>query len=322
MRSNYKEFFKANPWEGIEVGSYPTAARRLYKEDPRFWVSVNAEGNFLFFAEEEGCFELEILNRLECLDIKLEYVANKTRLVCILNEFEMFDKYSTITKDVAAYSSNCIGINMFRSVISRVYSWSEFLKPSREGLGFKDLIGFWGELFIFHKYFVDSHGFKNALNAWVGPENKKQDFTFDDSAFEIKTSIVGDNNHLNISSIEQLQKVTKNLYLISFRINESFELSGLSIQDLVSKCNSVIEDDESLKSNFLHKIYSKYGKANGIELTRKFIDINITTYKITEDFPQIVPSNLPHEKILKVKYTIDGNSLSSYEISETLMELI
>ncbi|MCU8058825.1 PD-(D/E)XK motif protein [Shewanella sp. SM34] len=322
MTNRYQEFFKDNPWEGIDVGSYPSSARRLYKEDARFWVSVNAEGNFLFFVEENGSFDFDIVNRLDCLGIHLDQISDKTRLVCILTDAEMFDKFRTIAKDVAAYSSECSGLNLFRSVISRIYSWSEFLKPSRTGLGFRELIGFWGELFIFHSHFVESFGLENALKSWIGPENKKQDFTFDNAAFEIKTSIVGDNNDLKISSIEQLQKVTNSLYLIALRINESIELSGLTVADLVDRCISSIEGNYALKSDFLHKISEKYGKANDTELARKFIDITMTAYEVSDDFPRIVPENLPHEKILKAKYTIDGNSLEKYKTSKTLRDIV
>lgn len=322
MTNRYQEFFKDNPWEGIDVGSYPSSARRLYKEDARFWVSINAEGNFLFFVEENGSFDFDIVNRLDCLSIQLDQISNKTRLVCTLLDAEMFDKFRTIAKDVAAYSSEYGGLNLFRSVIARIYSWSEFLKPSRSGLGFRELIGFWGELFIFHSHFVEGFGFEDALKAWIGPENKKQDFTFGDYAFEIKTSIVGDNNDLKISSIEQLQKVTNSLYLITLRINESLGLSGLTVADLVDKCIALIDEDDALKSEFLHKITEKYGKANDAELARKFIDISITAYEVTDDFPRIVPENLPHEQILKAKYTIDGNSLEKYKASKTLREIV
>ncbi|GIU23373.1 PD-(D/E)XK motif protein [Shewanella sp. MBTL60-007] len=322
MTNRYQEFFKDNPWEGIDVGSYPSSARRLYKEDSRFWVSVNAEGNFLFFVEENGSFNFDIVNRLDCLSIQLDQISDKTRLVCTLTDAEMFDKFRTIAKDIAAYSSEYSGLNLFRSVISRIYSWSEFLKPSRSGLGFRELVGFWGELFIFHSHFVEGFGFEDALKAWVGPENKKQDFTFDDSAFEIKTSIVGDNNDLKISSMEQLQKVTSSLYLVALRINESIELSGLTVADLVDRCISSIEGDDALKAEFLHKISEKYGKANDTELVRKFVDISVTAYEVSDGFPRIVPENIPHEKILKVKYTIDGNSLEKYKTSKTLREIV
>ncbi|MFT6604159.1 MAG: hypothetical protein ACJARO_001678, partial [Bacteriovoracaceae bacterium] len=123
MTNRYHEFFKDNPWEGIDVGSYPSSARRLYKEDPRFWVSVNAEGNFLFFVEENGNFDFDVVNRLDCLSIQLDQISDKTRLVCTLKDAEMFDKFRTIAKDVAAYSSEYSGLSLFRSVISRIYSW-------------------------------------------------------------------------------------------------------------------------------------------------------------------------------------------------------
>lgn len=322
MTSNYTDFFKDNPWEDISIGSYPSSARRLYIEDSRFWVSVNSDGSFLFYVEELGFFDFDVLNRLDCLSIHLEHIGNKTRLICILNEVEMFDKFRTIAKDVAAYSSGYSSLNLFRSVISRIYSWSEFLKPSRSGLGFRELIGFWGELFIFLEYFVTSCGPEKALKAWSGPENKKQDFTFDNTAFEVKTKIIGDNNNIKISALEQLQRITDGLYLIVFRINESIDEFGISLDDLVNNFISSIGDNEFLKTAFLQKIVTKYGKARDDELNRKFTDISFNIYEITSEFPRIVPENLPHEKIQKVSYTIDGNALETYEVTTALRELI
>jgi len=322
MTTKFEDFFKDNPWEGIEPGSYPHSARRLYMEDDRFWVSTNDVGNPLFFVEESHLFDFEVLNRLNCLNIKCVQNEKGTRLVCELIEADMFDKFRTITKDVASHSAPYEGRSLFSKVLSRIYSWSEFLKPSRSGLGFRELIGFWGELFIFYKYFFPSKGFENSLSAWVGPEHKKQDFTFDDRSFEVKTLLVGDNNHITISSIEQLQRITESLYLVALRINESLNETGYTVESLVEKCLSKIEDNEALKSEFLHKIASKLGKASAEELNREFTDVDISNYVITDAFPQLTPNNIPHKSILKAKYTIDGNSLEEYKVKESLKDLI
>lgn len=322
MMNSYDEFFKDDPWDRIEIGAFPSTARRLYKEDSRFWVSVNSEGNALFFMEEEGHFDIEAINRLDCLHIQIEHLASKTRLVCELTEQEMFDKFKTIAKDVASFSSGFEKLSFFRAVISRIYSWSEFLKPSRSGIGFRELIGFWGELYAFKTSFVEVLGFPDALKAWVGPENKKQDFTLGSCAFETKTRIVGDNNNLAISSIEQLQKVTDELYLVVERINESDKQSGLTINQLVEDCLKAIDTNELVKADFLHKIASQFGKATEEELNRSFTHLHTLIYVISDEFPKIVPENLPHEKILKAKYVIDGNSLESYLESKSLKELI
>ncbi len=320
--TKFEDFFKDDPWKGIEVGSYPSSARRLYMEDERFWVSINDKGNPLFFVEESHLFDFEVLNKLNCLNIKCIQNQKSTRLVCELTEKDMFDKFRTITKDVAAHSARYEERNLFSKVLSRIYSWSEFLKPSRKGLGFRELIGFWGELFIFQKYFVPTNGFENSLIAWVGPENRKQDFTFDNQSFEVKTLLVGDNNHINISSIEQLQSITDSLYLVALRVNESLNGMGYTIENLVANCLSNVEHNEALKSEFLHKIASKLGKASEEELSREFMDINISNYAVTDSFPQLTPNNIPHKSILNAKYTIDGNSLEEYKVKKSLEDLI
>lgn len=321
MNDRYKDFFKDNPWEGIELGAYPSSARKLYIEDARFWVSRCSKGRFLFFVEESGFHDFDVVNHLDCLDLSLEHVSGNTRLVCSLEDAEMFDKFQTVAKDVASFSKDHTGIILLKRIVARIYSWSEFLKPSRSGIGFRELIGFWGELFIFSKFFVDVCGFENALIAWVGPDNKKQDFTFNNSAFEIKTNIVGDDRGIRISSIEQLQNITSNLYLVVLTINES-DLSGVTLQMLVEKCISATSENEVLKQQFLHKIADKYGKANDAELVRKFVDINLTVYEVSDDFPKIVPENLPHDRILKAAYTIDGNSLENFATVPGLMEIL
>ena len=133
---------------------------------------------------------------------------------------------------------------------------------------------------------------------------------------------MGGSNDLKISSVEQLQKITSSLYLVALRINESIELSGLTIADLVDRCISSIDGNDFLKTEFLHKIYEKYGKANDSELIRKFVDISMTAYEVSDDFPKIVPENIPHERILRAKYTIDGNSLDEYKTLKGLKEII
>lgn len=317
-------FFRDNPWEGIEPGAYPREARILYKEDSRFWVSVDAKGHYLFFLAESGHFAFEVPKNLEYLELEIEHTRNHTRLVCILTSSDMLDKFQTIAKDIASYSSIYTGFKLFKTAIARIHSWKDFLKPSRTGLGFPELIGFWGELHVFCDYFVKYSNLENALKAWIGPENKKQDFTLGDIALELKTSIVGGPNELKISSIEQLQKITKYFYLAKVRINRCDDQTGASINDLVEKCLSIIKKTgtERQKFDFLNKISSKYSKMDEIEMASKFTSISIDIYNVTADFPRIVPENLPHEKILKAKYVIDGNSLENFMAVESLKEIV
>jgi hypothetical protein len=322
MTNRFEDFFRDDPWEGIKAGAYPISARRLYMEDDRFWVSVNDNGNPLFYVEENSSFEFEALNRLNCLRIQFAQLENGTRLICELTEADMFDKFRTISKDVAAYSSPYQGKELFSQVVSRIYSWSDFLKPSREGVGFRKLLGFWGELLIFYNEFVSVRGFDDSLKAWVGPENKKQDFTFDNQSFELKTLFVGDSNRINISSIEQLQRVTESLYLVVLQANESLNGLGYTVENLVERCLEKVKNDEALETKFWHKIASTFGKLSEEELNREFMDVNLLVYSVTDEFPRLTPDNSPHKGIINAKYTIDGNSLDSFRESSSLRDLV
>ena len=50
------------------------------------------------------------------------------------------------------------------------------------------------------------HPLTDAVNFWVGPNQKKQDFTMNNLAIETKTSLSGDGSLIRISSLDQLDK--------------------------------------------------------------------------------------------------------------------
>ena len=75
-------------------------------------------------------------------------------------------------------------------------------------------------------------GFGDALRSWIGQQGKKQDFTLNDLAIETKTTLSGDSNLIKISSYEQLQKVTKKLYLLRMQINKTEINEGFSLKSM------------------------------------------------------------------------------------------
>ena len=67
---------------------------------------------------------------------------------------------------------------------------------------------------------------EECIGFWIGILGKKQDFTVNDVAIEVKTTKSGDPNVIKISSMEQLEQITPKLYLTHLHINDASESSA------------------------------------------------------------------------------------------------
>ncbi|MCX4191015.1 PD-(D/E)XK motif protein [Methylophaga sp. OBS1] len=322
MTASLYDFFKDDPWADIEQGTYPKSARRLYSEDDRFWVSVDEAGQKLFFIEEPVICEVDTDLKVSCLRVDMVKMNSSTRLVCTLVEDELKDKFSTVTKDIAHYCSSHQGLKLFQHAVERILSWGEFLKPSREGLRHSELVGFWGELYTLKKHISPHLQIDKAVSGWVGPLKKKQDFTLGETSIEVKTSQSGDGNEIRISSLEQLQKRTEKLYLLTLRIVNTKEQDDLSLEDLYLEIVQELEFSPVSKRDFLQKAASLYGKATQSQLKTKFIEVDHAIYEVDDDFPRLVPENIPGPSIVRVSYSIDENALGKHRILDGIKDLL
>ena len=145
--TEFDDFFREDPWAEITEPNYPYG-RQLYARDQRFWVSINSEGEYVFFIHEEGSHKLNKIKDLGDLNARLETSNENTRLIYTLTDASLKNKFSTIIKSVAFNTSQYHGKKLFEEVSKEVISWADFLKPTRAGLTRSELIGLWGEMYF------------------------------------------------------------------------------------------------------------------------------------------------------------------------------
>lgn len=312
------KLFREDPWDGIAVSSYPSTARQLYVKDERFWVSINDRSERLFFVEEAGSFDLSIDISISGLNIDIVEVNGNTRLICWLSDSELEDKFNLVVKDIAYSCTHKKGDLLFEAVINCLEEWGDFLKPSRKGLGWKKLIGFWGELYFLNIFLSPKVGKSLSVDAWNGPDFKKQDFAVGVNAFEIKTISSGDSNVVSISSLEQLQSTVENLYLAVYRVGESIDSSGYSLEFLYSEILQSLSSDHLSKKKFIQKSMGFYSQASSTELNIKLCKVDQRFYEVKGSFPRITPDNLPVSGVVSSTYKIDLNCASEYLITEPI----
>jgi hypothetical protein len=294
-----ENFFNNDPWENITAPVYPNG-QRLYQKDDRFWVSMDSSDRIIFFIRESGKYTIKKLPTLSGLEISIDYgTEGETRLICTLTEPLLRDKFSIVAKDVAHTSSKFQGDRFLEECKTRIISWADFLKPSRKGLTKPEWFGFWGELYI--------------LTQIVVPAT--------DSSDAIKTTISGEPNSIKISSLDQLHKVTKKLYLLHLHINFSNDLMALSLQDMYEHMEDILKEDIDSRTRFLNKTSSLYGKASEEQLETKFNFIALESYDVKEGFPKLTNDNT-QSAITSVKYDLNPSSLKSYLVELDIEDLL
>lgn len=170
--------------------------------------------------------------------------------------------------------------------------------------GEKMIHGLWGELYAY-RYLLDN----GVSPTWTGSSYKRVDFTADDLAVEVKSTLSRYDNTITIHGQYQLFNdglTPMELYLCKLEENEA---SGESINDLVK---SLV--DRGIAKNELEDNLSGLGFREGIKDRKiKFAVLELRSYKVNDSFPQITPGMFKTGKmpdgIVHLDYTIDLSNI-------------
>jgi len=323
MTNSTQEFFKDDPWGLIGKPCYPEG-RRLYLNDERFWVSMDESGQILFFVQDVGAETLKPLENLAGINVAVEKLDGGIyRLVCRLTSQEvgLKEKFSIVAKDIAYYCSSYNGAQLFLKTQERIKSWANFLKPSRSGLLHSEFVGFFGELYVLTEHLLSVLPPLGAISAWIGPDGKKQDFTLNNSAIEVKTTLVGDPQTIRISSLDQLEKVTDSLYLMQVTACPSGDEKGVSLGELYQKSLGLVGHDVLAEGLFLQKSSRLYGKASESQLKDRFSIVGISYFEVRDDFPVLTHCNV-ESAIREARYEIAVSAIKEYEVATEIGDII
>lgn len=323
--SSTRDFFMDDPWGSIDRPCYPEG-RRLYLQDERFYVSMNGDRQLLLFVQDIGGEAIKPLENLAGLTVDIErHMNNEFRLVCSLTttEAELEEKFATVAKDIAFHCSGYRGAQLFLKTQERIKSWANFLKPSRSGLSPSEFIGFFGELYVLCEHLIPVAGAEDSVKAWIGPEGKKQDFTLDDLAIEVKTTVSGDQQAIKITSLDQLEKVTSKLYLTRVVTSPATLGEGLSLRDLYERCLQETHHDVALEGLFLQRATPLYGKASESQVNDQFKVVNLSVFDVVDEFPKLTRGNgNVNPSIREAKYEISLEGIASFELKSDLGEIL
>ena len=217
---------------------------------------------------------------------------------------------STLIDSTASIKDSSVALSVIFSHLKR---WKAFLagRPLRI-LTPEQQRGLFCEIKYLQKLLTGILGEKPAVESWVGPDRKQQDFLYYDRAIEIKSLFGNTRNTVQISSEDQLETSRPHLFLCVYHLVEQ------PSSDQAVSLNGLIREvfDSFTDSEVVELFSEKLVAAGYIDIreydTPAYRVSKIASYYIKDDFPCIIRSSLP-SAILKVSYDLKLPEISKYE---------
>ena len=306
---------KENPWEEISYDSQ----RRANMNQNIFWVK-ESKGDYGICIEIEDEIDVQI-NEYELKDIEIfkgvHSLKGTLQWYLMLRNKEEWQIFKVLCEDLIHIASKAKSEKKMVSTIEiRLHRWQNLLKKKLYvSLPLEIQMGLYSELDCLKNIIAPKTGLSIAVQNWVGPEYDKQDFLLDNSAIEVKSYGTSKGEKIDISSKEQLTSEKKNLYLITYALTKSE--NGKSIFNIVNDIKEKLEEngDRYLIDMFDFKLL-EYGYSPIIHKSDhlvSFIVDKVKFFKIDNEFPRLIPSEIPAE-IITVRYQINMSLCKEWEI--------
>jgi hypothetical protein len=193
-------------------------------------------------------------------------------------------------------------------VLMAFNNWKKMF--TTENINKEDIQGAIGELLFLKEFMIPTYGEIDAFKAWSKSKYGKQDFNIDDTWYEVKSSKAGA-REVTITSLDQLNNPNTG-HLAVVKLQESTPASNTAV-NLNSLYNSIYEnlnepfaksafEDAMLPYNIPDKRYDEFA----------FEHIETDLYLISEEFPKLLPSNVP-SGINVPSYSIDLAKIKEFK---------
>lgn len=285
---------------------------------PMYW-GKDTNGLCLFVVELDGDHSAEFQrNRTSVHGINVDLRSGRETglqdLVLTLESHVDRDLFSGLCKTLISNLQQVTKASIALSVaLKHIKRWKAFLAgKKRRVLSPNEVRGLFAELKFLKSLYTDHLSQIEALNAWCGPDDVHQDFIFGNTAVEVKSLSGRERNSVKISSEDQLQALSDNLYLMIFRLTEQPDSDkSLSLNNLVKTIGRELTEAEAIEE-FSLKL-ATYGYVELREYDAPlFLISDLTSYQVIENFPCLIRSRLP-KGIARVGYEIELEAISAFE---------
>jgi hypothetical protein len=205
------------------------------------------------------------------------------------------------------------------ALLGRLARWQAFLKHlPLEGLGPEAQRGLYGELWLMRHRILTRWTASEAVRAWTGPFRTEKDFQFAGGSVEVKTSIAGGDQKLEIHGERQMDDTGLLCLLLAHLSLEPVQEAGETLPAMVHAVRAIVSDDFAAQqalddrlreAGYLDAHEAKY-KTPGY-LVREF-----NLFHVREGFPRLTEAMLP-PGVGNVKYKITVSACELFRAQES-----
>jgi hypothetical protein len=321
MKNNINEIWKSHLKDLSQSGVEKTRIDEINKLNCYIGTILKTKVKiFTISINKKTKIHRNYLKRFAGVEIQVLPSANKTKeLTIILLEDELLEIFIVFIEDIIKSLKNIDNIEDALVVISkRINYWRKlFSKYTNRLLSPQQQRGLYGELYFIKLLLLNFKDHSKILNAWQAPMGSNQDFYFNKSAIEVKTS-KSNSPVIKIANEFQLDITGLNKLFIAFYKLIEYPNDENTLLKLINEIRKVLKDNEELLSDFNQKLdylgvssnmESEYNKTSYAIRKEYYYDVN-------EEFPKIT-SDLVNDAISKVSYEITPNKCTEFEIEFT-----
>ena len=311
---------RANPWDEIGTPDADYTVRRVADSGrvPLFW-GKDRDGACLLIVDLEGDHNAQFRRDGTSVygigvDLRQGDEPGHQRLVLTLEKHVDRDLFfglcETLVFSLASVTDPAAALSVSLTHIKR---WKAFLAGRKTGgLSPEQVRGLFAELQFLRLLYSERLTVEMAVDGWCGADRVQQDFIFGDTAIEVKSLSGRERNAVRISSEDQLESLTAELFLAVYRLSELPDSDqAASLNELVRSIESDVADAEALEE-FSRKL-AAYGYAPLQEYdTPQFLVSDLQAYRVIEGFPRLVRSQIPNG-IARLSYDIELETIRPFK---------
>ncbi|KEP89847.1 MULTISPECIES: PD-(D/E)XK motif protein [Aeromonas] len=247
------------------------------------------------------------------IDLRNSGSADRQRLILTLARHIDSDLFfglcETLISSLKIVTDPAVALSVTLAHLKR---WKVFLAGNNARLlSPEEVRGLFGELHVLRTLYNETLPQTVAVDAWCGPNDSHQDFMFGNRAIEVKSLSCRERNSVCISSEDQLESLSDELFLLIQRIIDMPSSEhALSLNDIVTLIKGELVEPEALEL-FMDKLANVGFVPLAQYDTPCFVVSGVQGYRITADFPRLIRSKLP-QGVTKVTYDLMLESIEPF----------
>ena len=187
------------------------------------YIGITGKRLFRLALDPALSIEPNYIKQFKGVDIQMIPSTSCNYFTIILLDSDLTDVFVLFIEDLIDSLTNAANeLDALNKISVRISYWKRlFAKASGSLLTFEAQRGLFGELFFIQTLLETGSNQKSTISAWKGASGANQDFAFDKSAVEVKTT-KGNLPTIQISNEYQLDyREWQNLYMLLVSVTET-----------------------------------------------------------------------------------------------------